>query len=429
MALISEELLSYLWQHKKFDTAHLYTEEGQPVEIIDAGQRNFADGPDFMQVRLRIDGRLWAGSAEIDVLQQNWEVHRHHLNPDYNNVILHVIYQDDKNISPMYRKDGTLVPALNLRKYVSKKLTDTYRQMQEKYTFIPCERLFLPEHIPVGFTSTLLIERLIDKSTHFYTLYQQCLDWQEIFWIAFVQGLGYAHNSQAFMEIAQNIPYKIIQKYQQDVESIEALLFGTAGLLYEEYPENEYYTMLKNKWLFLQQKHELKNIILHKIEWKGVRPANFPTLRLMLLVKIIQHAPDLITDGFSVKSTKEWYTLFEQLPTNHYFWDTHYTFTETSPSKVKKIGKNATDTLLINAILPVQFLYYHQHHPEKTEDVLQVYEEIPAESNNIVQEWKKLGVSFRSAYDSQAWIQVYKKYCVSQKCLSCKIGNCILSIK
>jgi hypothetical protein len=429
MTLISEELLSYLWQHKKFDTNHLYTEEGLPLQIVDTGQKNLTDGPDFMQVRVRIDGKLWAGSVEIDILQQNWALHGHHLNPNYNNVILHVIYEDEKNIPPIYRKDGTSVPVLNLKKYVSQKLTDMYKEMQAKYAFIPCEKLFMPEHIPVGFTSSLLVERLIHKSTHFYILYQQYLDWQEVFWIAFVQGLGYARNADAFMEIAQSIPYKIIQKYQQDTESIEALLFGTAGLLQQEYSQNDYYTTLKNKWLFLQQKHDLKSIVLHRIQWKGVRPANFPTIRLMVLAKIIQYYPDMITNGFSIRNTKEWYMFFERLSLSHHFWDNHYSFTQTSPTKIKKIGKNAINTLLINAILPIQFLYYHHHNPDKTEEVLQIYEEIPAENNNIIQKWKKLGVSFKSAYDTQAWIQVYKKYCIAQKCLSCKIGNSILTTK
>jgi len=427
MTLITEELLSYLWQHKKFEFSHLYTEDGLLIEIIDTGQKNTADGPDFIQVRLRIDGKLWAGSVEIDVLQENWHIHKHHINPSYNNVILHVIYEDEKNIPLVYRYDGTSVPTLNLKKYISQKLMDTYKQMQSQYSFVPCEKLFAPHHIPVGFTSTLLIERIIDKSTHFYTLYQQYQDWQEIFWIAFVQGFGYAQNKSAFMEIAQNIPFKMIQKYQSDSLSIEALLFGAAGLLHEEYPDNEYYASLKKQWFYLQIKHDLKSIILHKLQWKGVRPPNFATIRLFLLSKILHHHPEFIKNGFNVKDLKEWYNIFENLPTNHTFWDNHYTFTEISDTKIKKMGKNAINTLLVNAVLPVQFLYYHHHNPDKTEEVLDAYEKIQVEQNTIIGNWKKLGIPMPSAYHTQAWIQVYKKYCSARKCLSCKIGANILS--
>lgn len=427
MLIVSEELLSYIWQHKKFNLSQLYTEEGLPIEIIDVGQKNPADGPDFLQARLRIDGKLWAGNIEIDVLQENWQLHKHHLNPRYNNVILHVIYQEEKNISPVYRSDSTLVPTLNLKKYVSQTLTNIYIQLQEKHTFIPCEKLFSLDHVPVGFVSSLLVERLIDKTTHFYTLYQQYLDWQEIFWVALAQGLGYPHNANAFMEIAQQLPFKIIQKYQQDSLNIEALLFGTAGLLNLEDIQEDYYASLKNTWLFLQSKHDLQSIVIHKIIWKGTRPIHFPTLQLMILAKIIHHYPELVKQGFEIKNIHQWYDLFDNLPMSHVFWDTHYTFTKNSHTKLKSISKNTVNTLLINTILPIQFLYYHHHDSDKINDILEIYESIPAEKNHIVDSWQRLGVTVKSAYDTQAWLQVYKKYCVSQKCVFCRIGANILS--
>lgn len=430
MKVISEELLSYLWEYKKFKTSNLYSEEGIPIQIIDTGEKNFTDGPDFTQVRLRINGQLWAGSTEIDVSAQNWEKHNHHSNPNYNNVILRVIYDENYNYRPAYRSDGTKVLTLNLKKYIPYSLIQLYEQMLVKeHAFIPCEKVFSLNHIPVGFTSSMLIERVIEKNEYFYCLYQQHLDWQEVFWVAFVRGLGYVYNADSFTEIAENIPFKIIQKYQDDTENLEAILFGVAGML-KENQENEteekYFTLLKTKWLYLQNKHNLEPILLNKIRWKDVRPANFPTIRLMLLSKIIQQYPDLIKEGFTIKTVREWYKIFKSLSTQHDFWDNHYTFTKKSSTKVKKIGKSAINNLLINCILPVQMLYYYHNNPEKIDEVLQVYEDIPSESNTITNKWHKMGVSLRSAYDTQAWLQLYKKYCIPKKCLSCRIGMNIL---
>ncbi|MCS7076890.1 MAG: DUF2851 family protein [Bacteroidia bacterium] len=425
--MISETLLSYLWKYKKFDTTQLFTEEDLPIEIIETGRTNPADGPDFLDARIRIQGYLWAGNIEIDISQQNWELHKHHLNPKYNNVILHIIFEDSKKISPIYRLDGTPVPTLNLKKYTRQPLIEAYIQMQNRYSFIPCERLISIKHVPKDFMNTILTERLIEKSEHFYKIYQRNLDWLEVFWIAFAQGLGYPHNADAFMQMAERLPIKVIIKYQRDLQSIEALLFGTSGLLHNPQIQEPYYLNLQQKWKEIKTKHKIDMIPPHSVQFGNVRPNNFPTIRLMMLSRMLHHKIDILQKGFFIHSVEEWYKLFDDLATSHEFWDNHYVFEKTSTSKVKRIGRNTLNTMLINTILPVQFLYYQHYNPLKAQSILDYYKEIEVERNSITKKWKELNMPLENAQHSQVWTHLYKKYCLNKKCLSCPIGQSILS--
>jgi hypothetical protein len=49
-------------------------------------------------------------------------------------------------------------------------------------------------------------------------------------------------------------------------------------------------------------------------------------------------------------------------------------------------------------------------------------EQLPSEENSIIKKWQKLGVESRSAFESQALIQLKNKYCEQKKCLNCQIG-------
>jgi len=54
-------------------------------------------------------------------------------------------------------------------------------------------------------------------------------------------------------------------------------------------------------------------------------------------------------------------------------------------------------------------------------------ENLPAESNSIISKWADLGVQARSAFDSQALLQLKNYYCESKKCLNCQLGVKLVS--
>ena len=53
-------------------------------------------------------------------------------------------------------------------------------------------------------------------------------------------------------------------------------------------------------------------------------------------------------------------------------------------------------------------------------------ENLPSENNAILQHFKNAGVNIKTAFNSQALLQLKKKYCNEKKCLNCAIGIKIL---
>lgn len=57
---------------------------------------------------------------------------------------------------------------------------------------------------------------------------------------------------------------------------------------------------------------------------------------------------------------------------------------------------------------------------------LDILEKLPPEQNNVIREWKRLGVKASSAYHTQALLQLKQQYCNPKRCLECAIGNTLL---
>lgn len=73
----------------------LTTEDGARVHVIHPGNWSHGQGPDFLDARLDIDGALVVGAVELHLQASDWYRHGHHLNPAYDDVVLHIVCTDD----------------------------------------------------------------------------------------------------------------------------------------------------------------------------------------------------------------------------------------------------------------------------------------------------------------------------------------------
>jgi uncharacterized protein (DUF1919 family) len=86
-------------------------------------------------------------------------------------------------------------------------------------------------------------------------------------------------------------------------------------------------------------------------------------------------------------------------------------------------------SVLINAVIPVLFLYGKINSRENlSEKALTFLEQLPFENNEITRIWVDTNVACNNAARSQALIHLYKKYCISGKCLHCAIGDKLLRL-
>jgi hypothetical protein len=101
---MKEEFLHYVWQYKKFEFSNLTTVAGESVVVRTVGYYLQQAGPDFFNAQLVIGGQRWAGNVEMHIKSSDWYLHQHELDPNYDTVILHVVWEHDVDV---YRKDNT----------------------------------------------------------------------------------------------------------------------------------------------------------------------------------------------------------------------------------------------------------------------------------------------------------------------------------
>src|SRR3989337_3233149 len=109
---MTEEFLHYIWKFRLFKTAVITTQQGEDIEIIKPGEHNRNAGPDFLNARIKIGKTTWAGNVEIHVNSSDWGKHKHDKDRAYDNIILHLVYNADKEIN---RKNGEPIPTVQMK--------------------------------------------------------------------------------------------------------------------------------------------------------------------------------------------------------------------------------------------------------------------------------------------------------------------------
>lgn len=422
-----EDFLHYIWRYQKFDSSDLKSVDDIPVQVIKTGLLHANAGPDFQQAKLKIGDVEWAGAVEIHVKASDWNRHQHQNDPNYENVVLHVVWKADKEI---LHPDGTAIPTLELKNRVDLDLLHSYKRLLDAPEEIACEHHWqeVDELYKSEMRERVLVERLYEKSekarNHFDEVRQ---DWEELSYFLLLSSMGFKVNQHPFERLATVLPYSFVRKIKHHPALLEAAFFGAAGFLEEDFVE-EYPNQIKKDWQFLQHKHAKElNSVMKKHEWRflRLRPANFPTIRLAQLTQLIHQLPSLF-DAFVLDlDSKKLLKDFTVSPNT--YWENHFQFEVESKTKSKKIGSTSIQVLLINIIPPLLAFYAKNVGEEKYIDLaIQFLQELKAEKNFITKKYQELGASIQSAFDSQAYIQWHNSYCMPKKCLSCSVGLSIL---
>ena len=423
---MKEDFLHYVWKYKLFNTSALLTQNNEQLRIINFGIHNTDAGPDFFNGKVIIGQTTWAGNIEIHVNASDWNKHKHQFDKAYDNVILHVVYHNDKTI---HDKDGNAIPTLELKDNVEEALIDRYDQLIDasNSNWIPCgEQIKTIDNFTIkSWINRLIVERLERKSLEIQeTLNFNKNNWEETFYQYLFKYFGLKVNAQPFELLAKNTPLKIIEKHN-DLFSIEALLYGQSGYL-EENIKEEYYAKLKKEYHFLKSKFSLSPI--DKSLWKllRLRPSNFPTIRISQLAHLLHNHTRFFNKIIKAESINEMQKLFNVEASN--YWDNHYHFgVRVNEKKNKRIGINTINNILINVIVPFTFVYGKAKQKEEfVNKSLNLLENIKVENNSIIKKWAELGVKSSNAMDTQSLIELKNNYCSQKKCLNCSIGNKLL---
>ncbi len=416
---MKEDFLHYVWQYKKFDFSNLMTVYGEEITIINSGQFLQMSGPDFFNAQMVIGEQKWAGNVEIHVKSSDWYLHNHENDTNYDNVILHVVWEND---TPIFRKNNSEIPTLELKKYVSNGILENYKKLKTQKSWIYCESEIssIDDFSLQNWQERLFFERLERKAIPIEQLLEETEnDWETVLFLMLAKNFGLNTNGEPFLKIAKSIPFSVVRKESFEIENLEALIFGRADLFPVEV-EDLYAKELKNRYDYLFQKYQLKKLIVEPVQFFKHRPDNFPTIRLAQLAMLYHQQRNLFSKIISVSKIDEFYKLFDISVSN--YWQTHYHFDKESPRKKKSFSKSFVDLLVINTIIPFQFAYAKSKGKEISEAVLDLIKAISPEKNSVIEKFATFAIKSQNAFETQSLLQLKNEYCDKSKCLQCAVG-------
>ena len=437
---VPEALVHDLWQARRY-AGDLTTTAGQPITVLDPGRLNTDQGPDFRDARLRIGETLWAGDVEIHTASGQWFAHRHHLDAGYDGVVLHVSLYPDVWTGGLLRADGTALPEVILFPHLDAPVRTLLHQFHTRPAGdLACADGFprVPAAVRDAWIETLAAERLRQKTQRLAEAYLGAPDLDALLHERLFAALGYAPNADAMAALARRLPLALVRTITDPLD-LEALHLGTAGLLPDpagllaaDRATADYVMDLRERYARLRLRLDLAPMARTTWKFFRLRPANFPPLRVAqavaLLQRLLRDDPlgrllDALRAEAPVAALRR---LLRATPGE--FWQTHVRLEKAAKPRNPAIGQARSDDLITNAIVPVLLLHAEQTHDVALETALfDVLRTLPPAADAIVRRFGRLGSRPRDAFAAQGVHQLYRTRCTEGRCLTCPIGQFLLS--
>ncbi len=423
---MTEAFLHYLWQHQMLDK-RLVTIDGQPIVVLKAGELNRDAGPDFFNARLIIGGVEWVGNIEVHLRTSDWNVHHHMDDKAYNNVVLHVVYEHDADIR---LENGTVPATVELRCFLHPSLVANYDflMVPSSAEEIPCVKRLpsVPPFIVHSWMERLTVERIEAKAAEVYRLLEESRSGWELtcYWLI-AHYFGGKVNSLPFELLAKITKPSLLARWKDNPQRMEALLMGQAGLL-DSYFKDDYPRQLQADYEALRSGASLQPIDPHLWRFFRLRPSAFPTIRISQMAHLLSRTTNLFSTLLTMTEADAIVRLFDCQASP--YWENHYHFDRPIETRsVKRLGRMQADLLIINAWVPLLFVYGETvGNQQYKEQAVALLEQMGAERNRIVRQWQQVGLEPRNAAQSQALIQLKNNYCCNRRCLDCRIGHHVI---
>lgn len=418
---MKEDFVQAIWKHQLYSKADLKTIDGNTVQVLKPGVWHSDAGPDFHTAQVIIGNTHWVGNVEIHLSSKDWYRHRHHLDPAYNNVILHVVFTHDGSVC--MSECGEAIQTLELSPYIDQKILDRYSIIMQDLNPLPCVDSWgsidsLSIH---HWLTRMCIERFEEKSSNcIQKLMLNKVHWEQFTFELLASQFGFHVNAIPMERVARSIPIEILLKNIDKPLFVEALLFGQAGFLNQHF-HDDYPKSLKSEYEFQRKKYNLKTI--EGLVWKNsrMRPNNFPHIRLAQFAAVIKSHPLFYRDFLSMQSYAELKSFFK-VPIDPY-WNEHHHFLKSSNYSVKNLGDDAIEKIILNSITLLWVCYAkYKNEAFFIDKAIEWLEGVKAEKNRYTEAFDKTGFISENAVHSQGLRHLWQHYCDHKKCVHCNIG-------
>ena len=440
---ITERLVQAIWYDQRLHTDTLATTDHRPLRIIFPGWWNIEAGPDFRHATVQFaDEPERKGDIEIHLRADDWSHHHHHTDPNYNDVILHVVLWETGGDTVVFNHAGLPVPQLILQPHLAApidRLHDDIDLDSYPHNVRPhgggCVKVMnrlAPPQVE-SFLDLAGDERFASKTRRFIRWIHR-VGPEQAFYEAWMESLGYKANKTAFRALAQRLPLATIAGHR---DAIAPLLFGLAGFLPTTASDDPCAKKLWNTWWKLRP--DFADQVLPDTAWRrtGIRPLNHPHRRLGAAAALLKKHPDLFAKTIGALETGGDPTkLFLQLRDD--YWTRHCTLGgKTQAKPMELLGPLRVQQILSNVILP--FAAAHAEINADTrllEQVRQRYAALPAGEHNSLlrlagQQFFPTDAEARRRLNTerrqQGILQVLLDFCVNDKslCRDCRFPQMI----
>ncbi|MGD1119112.1 MAG: DUF2851 family protein [Dehalococcoidales bacterium] len=445
-ALLEKQVLE-TWQNSLQGRRDLVTAANESIEVVYPGRPNDDRGADFRDAVVATARGLLRGDIEIHVKSSSWWAHRHHLDPAYNRVILHVVYQDDAAKSVVLA-NGCSVPTLALDRYCrtaeAKSLTLT------RPPPLPCRHRphkMTPQAISEELEAAGL-ERFEAKAARFRDALTRCGASQALY-AGVMTALGYSKNATAMSELAAKMPLNQLAaaatpEMPDDacLAQYQSLLLGAAGLLPSQRgpaflsrcPPDTWIATLENAWSKAGEKPALAAGDWHFFK---VRPGNYPVRRLAAMSYLLlryrrEGLPAGLQQVFGEVKEDNAACLMEPslLVPAVDFWNEYLDFDLPARSITPALlGTERAAEIAVNVLLPFAaadgFADARPGLRAKAEAIYRAYR-APPENTLVKHMNRQLGIGrglSRTACRQQGLLHIYKTRCSQGRCRECPFSG------
>lgn len=374
---MDEKYLHLIWEMKRFPSSEFNTVFGETIKVVSFGVRNDQlAGPDFFYGKVFFDGLLHFGMIEIHVKSSDWYAHRHHKDPHYNNVVLHVVHEYDRPVI----QNGIELPTIELKGLIDAQHYSKYKNGLLKTAGILCQKQLnqIPSVYLESMKAKALVQKLEDKVNRVIDL---CgTERKSVLYGLLSLTFGTSTNRNGFERILKKAPARKVYKNG----------------------------VLDNR-MFMQEVTNVLKDYKNTSEWniKGLMPNGHPLKRINELVQTLNSIDiNLLVEADEVDLLKiRFRKAIETLQLSDFM----------------------KDQLLINAIVPYMwFLGMRLQDEHFKEGAFEILMSTKAENNYLTRSWKNKDIELKTAYDSQALIALQRYYCSHKNCLSCEVGTKLL---
>lgn len=429
-----ENYLYKLWTSGFLFGKQLLTDNGIPVTIIQPGIRNDSNGPDFLNSIVLFGTNKLLTPIEFHVSAEEWTLHGHHKDPEFNSCQLHISFYNDQEIE-IKKSNGHPIPNITLSTFLSFQDMMTVLTASEKLQLkedFPCEShiQFVPTTVKSAWVEELGTITWMRKVNHWRVRLNFWLEhpdyiigkryvWDQLLFEGLFRGLGYPYNAESFEKIAQEFPVLQWPEKVQSQDEWTYVLFQLSGIQPKDDPNFIEWKMTKEKIVFpVLEKNTLKT--------GGLRPVNQPEYRLKSMATLLtryMHSgflkPTLILLETGLQMGKNPEQLIRQ------FLDVF----QSEGDGQEVLGKQKLESILFNTWFPILYLYAELQEREDLQQAIMKLVTMTAHHQTIrlEQDIRRLtGLTEKTWMSHWGHLDLGKNLCQHKKCLECRVGSFIL---